>query len=397
MCIPDGILRAKVDGELSEGETEQVNAHLETCGRCRERARTIAERAERVGTLFAELAPADTVEGANPRPALSAMERRAAAPPRRRSFWLPRLTPAWGAATVAALMALLLASSSGRAVAQKLLGMLRIKAVVAVPMEHDFIAEGKGEMLQQLLADSVVKTKESRRLAVSSRDEAARMASMNVRLPELRTDAPQLYVNTESAFHFTVNQQRLDTLLSVAGRTDLQFPPELNGAQVFVDVPAHVVARYGNCPPENLHEPTQPPYDNCVVVAQTPVPTVVTLPELNLSGVAEFGLQLAGMTPEQAHVFSQTVDWTTTIAVPIPRNAATFETVTVDGVKGLMITGLADRQVVMRGGPGADVSHNRITRLPPAYGLIWVHNGVMYSVGGLGNPSLAQPLAQSLR
>jgi hypothetical protein len=121
---------------------------------------------------------------------------------------------------------------------------------------------------------------------------------------------------------------------------------------------------------------------------------VVTNPQLDLGGVAEFGLQLAGMTPEQAHLFSQTVDWTSTIAIPIPRNAASFETVTVDGVKGLMITGLADRQVVARLGEG---SRNHMTKLPPAYGLVWVYNGVMYSVGGFGDPSQAQPLAASLR
>jgi hypothetical protein len=101
------------------------------------------------------------------------------------------------------------------------------------------------------------------------------------------------------------------------------------------------------------------------------------------------------MTPEQAHLFSQTVDWTSTIAVPIPRNAASFETVTVDGVKGLMIAGLPDRQVVHVGGGGG--SPNRMTRLPPSYGLVWVRDGVMYSVGGYGDPALAAPLAESLR
>lgn len=392
MCIPDGTLRAKLDGELRQTELAQVDTHLQSCERCRERAREIAERAERAGALLSQLA--STEEPADARRAFADLDRRLASAPARRPFWIPRLTPAWGAIAAAALAAALLVSPPGRAVAQKLLGMLRIKAVVAVPMERAFIAEGKSEMLQQLLADSVVKTKESQRLAVADRDEASKLASMTVRLPELRTDAPQLYVNTESAFQFTADQQRLNTLLSVAGRTDLAFPPELNGAQVAVDVPANVVARYGNCPVEDLREPTRPPYDDCVIVSQVPVPTVVTTPQLDLTGVAEFGLQLAGMTPEQAHLFSQTVDWTSTIAVPIPRNAASFETVTVDGVQGLMITGLPDRQVVARVGEG---SRNRVTKLPPAYGLLWVHNGVMYSVGGFGNPALAQPLAASLR
>ena len=394
MCISDGMLRAKSDGELSGAELAKVETHLESCERCRERARAIAKRAGEAGALLSELRAG---EPADARLAWARLDRRLAAEPRRGSRWRPRLTPAWGAIALAGLAVLLLGSPPGRAVGQKILGMLRIKAVVAVPMERDFIAEGKGEMLQQLLADSVVKIKESRRLAVADRAEAARMAAMNVRLPELRADAPQLFVNTESAARFSVSEQHLETLLAVAGRSDLRFPSELNGAQVFVSVPAGVVARYGNCPPEDSHERerTRGPYDNCVIVSQVPAPTVVTQPELDLGEVAEFGLQLSGMTPEQAHLFSQTVDWTSTIAVPIPRNAASFETVTVDVVKGLMIAGLPDRQVVHVGGGGG--SPNRMTRLPPSYGLVWVRDGVMYSVGGYGDPALAAPLAESLR
>ncbi len=392
MCIPDGNLRAKLDGELSGAELAQVEAHLEICADCRRRSSEIAGRAGRTGALLSDLAPAG--EPADARLALAQLNRRLTADPAPRPFWIPRLTPAWGAIAAVAMAGALLISPPGRAVAQRLLGMLRVKTVVAVPMERDFIAEGKAEMLHQLLADSVVKIKDSQKLAVANRDEAARLSSMNVRLPELRTDTPQLTVNTETAFQFTASQQRLEALLSVAGRTDLQFPSDLNGAQVAVDVPANVVARYGNCPVEDLHQPTHGPYDDCVVVSQVPVPTVVTTPQLDLTSVAEFGLQLAGMTPEQAHLFSQTVDWTSTLAIPIPRNAATFETVAVDGVQGIMITGLPDRQVVARVGEG---SRNRMTKLPPAYGLVWVHNGVMYSVGGFGNPALAQPLAASLR
>jgi len=392
MCVSDGILRAKLDRELSEAELREVEAHLETCASCRRRCAEIAERAARTGALLTELSPVS--EPVDARRALTHLNARLADDRAPRPFWIPRLTPAWGAVAALAVAAVLLISPPGRAVAQKLLGLLRIKTVVAVPMERDFIAEGKAEMIQQLLADGVQKTKESQRLVVADRDEAAKLASMTVRLPELRTDTPQITVTTEGAFQFTASQQRLDTLLSVAGRTDLSFPADLNGAQVAVDVPAGVLARYGNCPVEDLRQPTHGPYDDCVIVSQVPVPTVVTTPQLDLSGVAEFGLQLAGMTAEQAHLFAHTVDWTSTLAIPIPRNAATFETVPVDGVQGLMITGLPDRQVVARVGEG---SRNRITNLPPAYGLVWVHNGVMYSVGGFGNPALAQPLAASLR
>jgi anti-sigma factor RsiW len=384
MCISDGKLRAKIDGGLGETELAGVNAHLEQCGRCRERAAALAERAGRVDALFSALAPEADAVPVDAAAAFARLDRERTATATGRSglrrLFAPRLTPAWGAAAVIGLIGVLMVSAPARAVAQKLLGMLRIKAVVAVPMERDVIAEGKGEMLQQLLADSVVKTKESRRVVVADRAEAGRVAGLNVRLPELRTDSPQLAVNTEGAFHFDANEQRLQTLLSVAGRTDLDIPAQLNGAKVFVDVPAGVVARYGNCPDEHVRWAPDGVAD-CVIVTQVPAPTVVTLPELDLQSIAEFGLQLSGMSADQAHTFAQTVDWTSTIAIPIPRNAANYETVDVDGVKGLLVAGLAESR----------------RNLPPAYGLVWVKNGVIYSVGGFGNASLALPLAQSLR
>ena len=164
--------------------------------------------------------------------------------------------------------------------------------------------------------------------------------------------------------------------------TDIEIPPALNGAQVLVNVPAGVQARYGECPSEERwHEGTPARFDNCVMVMEVPVPTVVTTPELDLRSVAEFGLQLSGMSANQAHLFSQTVDWTSTLAIPVPRNASSYDSVTVDGVKGLLIAGLADRHA----------------NLPPAYGLLWVKNGVMYSVAGFGDSGMALPLAASLR
>jgi hypothetical protein len=365
---------------LNDADSADVTAHLEQCGRCRERAEALAARAQRVGAAFSDLAPEDNAVDATR--AFSQLDRTKPAPRPRRFAMPARLTPAWGAAFAAVLVAVLLASAPGRAVAQKLFGMLRIKTVVAVPMERDFVAEGKGDMLQQLLADTVVKTKESRRVSVATRGEAATLAGVNLRLPELRSDTPQLFVNTETAFHFNVNQQRLETLLSAANRTDIEIPPALNGAQVYVDVPAGVLARYGECPSEVRWNDGSPArFSSCLVVMEVPVPTVVTTPELDLRSVAEFGLQIGGMSAAQARVFSQTVDWTSTLAIPVPRNASSYDSVTVDGAKGLLIAGLADRH----------------SNLPPAYGLVWVKNGVMYSVSGFGDSGAALPLAASLR
>lgn len=385
MCISDGALRAKIDGELPAAELKQVQAHLAVCASCRAREEAIAGRAERVSALFFQLAP-----GSEPPPDAAAAygrlrARRERAPerwPRLARLFPARLTPVWGLATALALAAVL-AWPPARAVAQRLLGILRVQAVVAVPMERDFVAEGKGQMLSQIFAGSVVTTKEGKQLNVAGREEAARMAGFDPRLPEMRSDTPQFTVLTARAFHFTVDSGRLTALASALDRPDLPIPPGFNGAQVFVDAPAAVIARYGECPPERRGPP--PPgahYDTCLAVMEAPAPTVVTQPNFDLRAVAEFGLELTGMNPEQARTFSQAIDWSSTIAIPIPRSASSYETVAVNGANGVLVAGVPS-------GP-----HEK---LPPGYALFWVKNGVMHSISGFGNPGLAVPLAESLR
>ena len=63
--------------------------------------------------------------------------------------------------------------------------------------------------------------------------------------------------------------------------------------------------------------------------------------------------------------------------VPIPKNAATYEQVEVDGVTGTLIQR-----------PSDDAAQ---------YVLIWVKDGIVYSIGGLGtNSQKAIDMANSL-
>jgi hypothetical protein len=382
MCIPDGLLRASVDGELPDSDRSRVESHVAECGRCRERARELAARAGRVQALFDRLAPDPSAVPPDADAAFERLEarRRGAVEPRR-AWWVPRWSPAWGLAAAGLLTAFTVASGPGRAMAQRILGILRVKTVVVVPMERDFVAEGKGKLLAEVVADSVTVTKDEKPQNAATREQASQLAGYTVRLPEWRSDAPRLVVEGEHAFEATVKQERVAMLLNIVGRTDLQLPPGLNGAKVAVDVPRSVRASYGTCPERRL-DPGAPRQDfsDCVVVWQAPVPTVVTVPQLDLQAIAQIGLQLTGMSAEQAASFAKTVDWTSTLAIPLPRDAATSENVKVDGVEGVLITGQ---------GHG--------TTMPPGYGLVWVKNGFIYSIGGFGDGALAAPMAQSMR
>ncbi len=119
-------------------------------------------------------------------------------------------------------------------------------------------------------------------------------------------------------------------------------------------------------------------YAGCVMLVQIPSPVVNTPPNVDLRQLAEIGLEFTGMTQEQAQSFSATVDWTTTLVVPIPRNGAVYKQVTVDGVQGYLIQRPVDDA--------------------PQYALIWAKNGIVYAIGGLSNDTAtAIAMANSLK
>jgi hypothetical protein len=115
-----------------------------------------------------------------------------------------------------------------------------------------------------------------------------------------------------------------------------------------------------------------------VVLAQVPSPSVEAPPDLDLKHLAELALQFTGMTAEEAHSFSETVDWSTTLVVPIPRSEADYEQVSVDGVTGTLVYPTEER------------------RFEP-YVLMWVKDGIVYALSGFGDRSQAVTLANSIQ
>ncbi len=119
-------------------------------------------------------------------------------------------------------------------------------------------------------------------------------------------------------------------------------------------------------------------FPDCVILAEIPSPTVNAPANVDVAQLAQIGLEFTGMTPEQAAAYTRTIDWTSTLVVPIPRNAATYQQVNVDGVTGTLIQRPTD--------DAAD------------FVLIWVKNGIVYSIGGLGsNSQQAIDMANSLK
>ena len=65
---------------------------------------------------------------------------------------------------------------------------------------------------------------------------------------------------------------------------------------------------------------------------------VATLPEgVDLASLAEIGLRVMGLESAEAHRFANSVDWRTTLIVPVPADIATFRQIDVQGNPGLII------------------------------------------------------------
>jgi len=404
-CIDDGILRQHLDVELTDAELVEVTEHLASCGDCRVRFEKLAAGRARTEGVLGMLAPADNV-AINPAMAYAQFTNQFAAD-RERKTWIerllaPRWRPVWGLAAVALIVAILVSVNPVRSWAQRVLAMLRVQKIQVVTIDPTTLMSSSESdsrpyrLFNQFIADNVVVTMDPGKPdVVSNVTRAAQLAGYPIRTIGNLGAPLSVEVNGETAFQMTINRDRVATLLDEIGRSDINIPESANGALIAVHIPKTVISMYGDCPVRNRRVSSNPQSKaealaerkmermanvkdtNCTYLIQAPSPTVSVPPDLNMSDIAEAALELAGMSPAEARSFCQTVDWSSTLVVPIPRNSSSYETITVDGVEGTLIT-----ETLSQG--------NR-------FSLLWIKNGVIHSLAGHGNSSDALSLAASLR
>lgn len=387
MHLDDEILRALIDQQLDASEKAReagIQEHLNACADCRARLATLEARSRR---LQAHLAALDPGPGESPRSAQSAFANLTARqnalaekenPGMLQSLFNRRWRPLWIGLSAIVLLAIVFSFPPVRAWADSVLAQFRVQSITVLPIDSTHLSElgTSSAMIQQVsqaVSDSMTVTqKPMPPQVVPNAAEASKQTGFTVRLPQSRTDAPRITVEGGSAFEFTVNRARAQALLNDAGFTSPQLPASIDGAVVKVKIPVGITAAYGDCPKldegsERINAPGSPGrrFLNCVLLAEIPSPTVDTPPSIDVAQLAEIGLQFSGMTAEQAHAYSQTVDWTSTLVVPIPRNSASYKQVSVDGVTGYLIQRPVDDA--------------------PQYMLVWVKGGIIYAIGGLGN------------
>ncbi|HWX38339.1 MAG TPA: hypothetical protein VNY09_03805 [Candidatus Sulfotelmatobacter sp.] len=280
-----------------------------------------------------------------------------------------------------------------RNLALKSLQSLRMQKVQAVNADFSPYVDANAnpslhQMVTQMISDKVKVETNEEDTPVTDAAGARGLAGFDVHLLGARKDAPKLTVGGAHKIEVSVDRARLQAIATEAGHPDIVLPQSLDGQTVAVQVPRSVQAQYGTCPgpatagnviADNITgpSPTTTQYSDCVRLREGPAPVVNVPSGLDVVGLAQIGLETAGMTPAQASDFLHTVDWKATLTLSVPRSLRSYEVVKVNGANGTLLS-MAGRR-----GPG--------------YALIWMNNGIAYSLVGFGDSSQAVGLADSLK
>lgn len=216
------------------------------------------------------------------------------------------------------------------AAAQDFLNLFRVKRITAIAVDPARLQALQNSSLdfKTLFADNVDVLKEpGEPQLVADAQRASALAGIPVRAPAALGEGvalSEIRVSGEGAARIKADTDKAAALLQALGITDITIPPALNGAQVTVRTPPVVTAVYRTA-------------RATIGLAQSRSPEIDLPPGVELAQLGEIGLRAIGMSAEDARRFAQTIDWNTTLLVPIPTNAATFREVDVRGAKGLLV------------------------------------------------------------
>ncbi|MCC7355197.1 MAG: zf-HC2 domain-containing protein [Anaerolineae bacterium] len=380
-CPDEGMWRAYLDGQLSATEQTTLKEHLSGCGGC---AETIARSESQATLVYDALTQAASHEPATGA-AWQRFRTRHLAPARYplnwrlRTMWQSLRFRSWRPALLGALLVTLVVSVMAiaplRTAASQFLGIFRVRKFAVISIDPAQVRNLAG-FEQQVFSQPQVSEVEP--VEVAGADEASLLAGFRVlvpgRLPDGSNVTPQFVVVGATSARTEVNLAAARALLQMANLPTDAIPADRETVEVTADIPPVVTLSYGRGAAALT-----------IIQARSPE---VNVPEgIDLARVGEVGLQLLGLSPQEAQRLSRSIDWATTLIIPVPTDIASVREVTVRGVSGYLI---GQRSGNRPGGDPDEATYG-------AYTLIWEERGVLYAVIGNMEASVLTEVAESLR
>jgi hypothetical protein len=218
-----------------------------------------------------------------------------------------------------------------RAAARAFLDLFRVVNFAPVAFEPDrFKSLLSREDLDfpQIIGSQVEELKKpGPKRSVASAAAAGAAAGIRVREPTwlpVGMQRQSIEVRDDQQLRVTLSVQKMQSVLTAFGIDDLAVPEAIDGQAVIVHVPKVVAITYADG-------------QRRVALLQAHRPEAAFPAGVDLATLAEIGLRMLGMESSEAHRFAQSVDWHTTLIVPVPADVAVFHQVDVQGNAGLLI------------------------------------------------------------
>lgn len=282
-----------------------------------------------------------------------------------------------GAVTFAVLLAAAAFTvPSVRVSAQSFLDIFRVRNFTAVsvdPRRFEQLENGTVD-LQRLISERVeVLRAPGEPREVASAGEAASAVGFAVRSPAyLATLEPAgIRVKDEGLARLTADVSILEELLRVLDIRDARVPANLDGAVIQVRMPPSVQMRFER-------------EGRIVNFVQSESPDVRLPPAVDLEDLGAIALRITGMSRTEAERLARTIDWHTTLLVPVPASARSFRKVHVHGQPGLLIEAAEGTADIPSGRRGGAV-------------VMWAEDGMVYALGGTLHESDLLEMAESVR
>jgi len=223
---------------------------------------------------------------------------------------------------------------SVRAGAETFLDLFRVVNFVAVRVPTQRLATlQRGLDLPRMLGEQVhVVQAPGAPRSVATPEQAAALLGIAVHLPTWLPDGLAMQgINVVGEQRWTVvaSTQKLQQVLDTLAINDLTVPPGLDGQTATIHLYPSVSVAYSAQAGHVLFIQGRQP--------EAALPQGTDLPLL-----AELGLRVLGFEPNEARRFANTIDWRTTLLVPVPAAVANFHEVDLGSGKGLLIEAATD-------------------------------------------------------
>ncbi|HTR96277.1 MAG TPA: hypothetical protein VMH61_00100 [Candidatus Acidoferrales bacterium] len=296
-------------------------------------------------------------------------------PPRR-----PVFAPVLAAATAALVAAALFVIPSLRVSAQAVLDLFRVREVTVVQVDADFVQRLRDRHIdpQTLMGGQVTKLESPGPdrvfTAIGAAAAAAGFTPQQAAVLPRGLAPDTVRVHGGERTRVVIDTHPLRQLMDAFAINDLTVPAGVDGRDAELHLAPVVIQHFRGRG------------DAQAALIESASPEVSLPPGVDLQRFGEIGLRLLGIPADDARRLSRSIDWSSTLVVPVIASATSFQQVTVSGARGVYLETT---------GGDAHATGERAHRAGAA--VLWTRDGRVHAlVGSLDRASMLQ-MAESVR